>query len=62
MREYFRGRTVLIIAHRLSTVRHADQILLLEEGRLSETGTHEELVALRGGYYRLIRNQLELGT
>jgi ATP-binding cassette subfamily B protein len=62
MQGFFRGRTALIIAHRLSTVRHADQILLLEEGRLTERGTHQELVDHRGGYYRLIRNQLELGS
>jgi ATP-binding cassette subfamily B protein len=55
-------RTVLIIAHRLSTVRHADQIVVLENGRQIETGTHDELVAQRGHYFELIRNQLELGA
>lgn len=62
MRSFFKGRTVLIIAHRLSTVRDADQILVLEEGQLSEQGTHQDLVEKRGSYYRLIKNQLELGS
>ena len=56
----FRGRTVLVIAHHLSTVRHADQIVVLHKGRVAETGTHEELVAAKGYYYELIKNQLEL--
>jgi len=58
---FYRGRTVVIVAHRLSTVRHADMIAVLEKGHLSEHGTHEELISLKGTYYRLIRDQLELG-
>lgn len=56
------GKTVVIVAHRLSTVRHADQIVVLDKGQIVETGTHTELVALRGAYYDLVKNQLELGN
>jgi ATP-binding cassette, subfamily B, bacterial len=57
----FKGKTVIIVAHRLSTVRNADQIVLLEKGRIMEQGTHNELTKIRGLYYELIRNQLEMG-
>ena len=60
--EFFRGRTVVVVAHRLSTVCHADQIVVLDKGILTETGTHAELVAQRGDYWQLVKNQLELGT
>lgn len=59
---FYRGRTVLIVAHRLSTVRHADQIIVLDKGRIVETGNHDTLIGLRGAYYNLVKNQLELGT
>lgn len=58
---FFQGRTVIVVAHRLSTVRHADQIVVLDQGKIVELGTHEELTAKRGAYYTLVRNQLELG-
>jgi ATP-binding cassette subfamily B protein len=58
---FFAGRTVVVVAHRLSTVRNADQIVVLQEGRVVERGGHEELIASRGAYYELVRNQLELG-
>lgn len=57
----FKGKTVVIVAHRLSTVRNADQIVLLEKGRIMEQGTHDELTKKKGPYYELIRNQLEMG-
>lgn len=57
---FLEGRTSLIVAHRLSTVRDADQIIVLDKGQVAEIGTHEELSARRGVYYRLVKNQLEL--
>lgn len=61
LEKFFDGRTVIIVAHRLSTVRNADNIIVLDRGRIVETGTHEELVATKGAYFELIRNQMELG-
>jgi len=60
LQNFFSGRTVLIIAHRLSTVKNANQIVVLNAGRIIETGTHEELSNMRGAYYTLVKNQLEL--
>jgi ATP-binding cassette subfamily B protein len=62
MQEFFVGRTVIIVAHRLSTVSNADNIIVLDKGRIIEQGNHLELTALKGDYYRLVKNQLELGT
>lgn len=59
---FFQGKTVIISAHRLSTVKHADQIIVLDKGRIIEKGTHNELIALKGAYYTLVKNQLELGN
>ncbi len=58
---FYAGRTVVIVAHRLSTVRHADMIVVLDKGRVSESGSHEELTRMKSTYYKLIRDQLELG-
>ncbi|MGD0341533.1 MAG: peptidase domain-containing ABC transporter, partial [Bacteroidales bacterium] len=59
---FFKGKTVIIVAHRLSTVRDADKIVVMDEGRIVETGSHSELIAKHGAYYKLVKNQLELGT
>lgn len=61
LRDFYKGKTVLVVAHRLSTVRHADKIIVLDHGKVVEEGTHEELTKRRGAYYTLVKNQLELG-
>ena len=60
--EFYQGKTVVVVAHRLSTVRNADQIVVLDEGKIVEIGTHEELTTIRGQYFDLVKNQLELGN
>ncbi len=61
LHEFYKSKTVVVVAHRLSTVRNADKIVVLDQGKVAEEGTHEELTALKGKYYELVRNQLELG-
>ena len=59
---FFKGKTVIVVAHRLSTVKHADNIVVLHQGTIVEAGTHEELVKSKAFYYELVKNQLELGN
>ena len=61
LHKFYRGKTVVVVAHRLSTVKDADKIVVLDQGKVAEEGTHETLTALKGKYYELVRNQLELG-
>jgi ATP-binding cassette subfamily B protein len=62
LKEFFAGRTVVVVAHRLSTVKNADKIIMLEDGQIAEEGSHQYLSALKGKYYELVKNQLELGS
>lgn len=62
LREFFKGKTVVVVAHRLSTVKNANNILVLHEGEIAERGTHAQLTARKGYYYNLVRDQLELET
>ncbi|AEV97230.1 hypothetical protein A4D02_17305 [Niastella koreensis] len=62
LHQFFAGKTVVIIAHRLSTVKNADQIIVLEQGRIVESGDHDSLVQLKDKYFHLVKNQLELGA
>jgi ATP-binding cassette subfamily B protein len=61
LNEFFEGKTTVVVAHRLSTVRHAHQIIVLNSGRITEVGNHQTLTAQKGEYYTLVKNQLELG-
>ena len=60
--EFYKGRTVVVVAHRLSTVKNADQIIVIDGGKIVETGNHTSLIEKRGAYYNLVKNQLELGN
>ena len=60
--KFYKGKTVVVVAHRLSTVKNADQIIVLDKGKVVETGNHKSLTAKRGAYYKLVKNQLELGN
>ncbi len=62
LEDFFQGRTVVVVAHRLSTVKNADNIIVLESGEIVEQGTHLELSVKKGAYYHLVKNQLELGS
>lgn len=59
---FYVGKTVVVVAHRLSTVQNADHIIVLDKGKITEQGTHKQLISLKGNYYTLIKNQLELGV
>jgi ATP-binding cassette, subfamily B, bacterial len=62
LEKFFKGKTVVVVAHRLSTVKNADNIVVLDKGKIVEKGTHEDLTLLKGEYYKLVKNQLELGN
>ena len=62
LEKFFQGKTVVVVAHRLSTVKNADNIIVLDRGKIVEMGTHNDLTALKGEYYKLVKNQLELGN
>jgi len=61
LQDFFRDKTVVVVAHRLSTVKNAGQIVVLDDGKIVEKGKHDELIEAKGRYYQLVRNQLELG-
>jgi ATP-binding cassette subfamily B protein len=62
MQQFFKNRTVVVVAHRLSTVKNADNIIVMEHGEIAEEGTHAELILRKGKYFELVKNQLELGN
>lgn len=62
LQSFFKGKTVIIVAHRLSTVKNADQIIVLKNGEIVEQGNHQSLVERKADYYNLVKNQLELGN
>jgi ATP-binding cassette subfamily B protein len=61
LEDFFQNRSVIVVAHRLSTVKNADNLVVLSEGKIVEQGTHAELIRMKGAYYELVKNQLELG-
>lgn len=61
LNNFYKGRTVVVVAHRLSTVKNADQIIVVDGGKIVETGNHASLINKRGAYFNLVKNQLELG-
>jgi ATP-binding cassette subfamily B protein len=61
MANFFLSRTAVVVAHRLSTVKNADKIVVLQNGKIIEEGNHNQLISIRGHYFELVRNQLELG-
>ena len=60
LNQFFQRKTVVVVAHRLSTVKNADQIIVLDKGQIIEKGTHHELLSLEGSYFNLVKNQLDL--
>jgi len=62
LNQFYKDKTVFIVAHRLSTVKNADKIIVLEKGEIVEEGNHKSLIKLKGKYYELVKNQLELGN
>jgi len=62
LNQFFINKTVVIIAHRLSTVKNADQIVVIDKGKIVEVGNHKQLIKLKGDYFNLVKNQLELGN
>ena len=62
LEQFYKGKTVVVVAHRLSTVKNADNIVVFEKGKIVEQGTHAELTKLKKVYYELVKNQLELGN
>jgi ATP-binding cassette subfamily B protein len=62
LQQFYYGKTVIIVAHRLSTVKNADQIVVLDKGKIAELGNHQDLSAKKGIYYHLVKNQLEMGA
>jgi len=62
LQQFFKGKTVVVVAHRLSTVKNADKIVVMENGQIAEEGTHAELILTKGKYFNLVQNQLELGN
>lgn len=62
LNRFYKGRTVVVVAHRLSTVKNADQIVVLDNGKVMEIGSHNSLIEKQGVYFNLVKNQLELGN